>query len=64
MLVIGAPKRPVQGPAETQTVTYQKTTNPDGTSTVAEVAVVKGVAVPNPQKQEVTEEVPAKEDTV
>jgi hypothetical protein len=47
MLVQGPPQRPPPEPVETQAVTYQKTVNPDGTSTVAEVAVVKGVAVPN-----------------
>jgi hypothetical protein len=46
MLKIGAPKRPEIPPAETQAVTYQQTMNPDGGTTVAEVAVVKGTAVP------------------
>jgi hypothetical protein len=47
MLVQGPPQRPPPEPVETQAVTYQRTANPDGTSTVAEVAVVKGVAVPS-----------------
>lgn len=48
MLAVGCPERPPRGPPETQTVTYQQTTNPDGTTTVSEVAVVKGTAVPPP----------------
>jgi hypothetical protein len=50
MVAQGPPQRPPPEPTETQTVTYQKTTNPDGTTTVAQVAVVKGVAVPNHQE--------------
>lgn len=46
MMAVGVPERPPRPPPETQTVTYQKTTNPDGTTTVAEVAVVKGTALP------------------
>lgn len=46
MLKLGAPERPPPEPAETQTVTYQQTQNPDGGTTVAEVNVIKGTAVP------------------
>ena len=46
MMIVGVPTPPPRAPAETQTVTYQKTTNADGTTAVAEVAVVKGTAVP------------------
>jgi hypothetical protein len=46
MLLVGAPKRPVRPPPETQTVTYHRTENPDGGTTVAEVGVVKGTYVP------------------
>jgi hypothetical protein len=45
MLVMGVPERQARPPPETQTVTYQQTTNADGTVTVAETAVVKGIAV-------------------
>lgn len=46
MLAMGAPTRPPRPPPETQTVTYQQTTNPDGTpSSVVTTTVVKGVAV-------------------
>jgi hypothetical protein len=56
MILQGAPRRPPPEPTETQAVTYQKTTNPDGTATVAQVAVVKGVAVPSSKpNQEVPE---------
>lgn len=44
MLWMGAPTRPPRPPPETQTVTYQQTTNPDGTTVIA-TTVVKGVAV-------------------
>ena len=50
MLVIGAPQRPEPGPPETQTVTYQRTTLPDGTVQIQEVAVVKGTAVASSEK--------------
>jgi len=59
MVIIGAPVRPERPPPETQQVTYQKTTNPDGTTTVAEVGVVKGTSIPPPKEpvaQEVNEE--------
>jgi hypothetical protein len=46
MLALGAPKRPERPPAETQTVTYQQTQNPEGGTTVVQVDVVKGTAVP------------------
>lgn len=58
MILQGAPQRPPPEPTETQAVTYQKTTNPDGTTTVAQVAVVKGVAVPSSSNQ--VHEVPEK----
>ena len=45
MLIIGTPNRDTTPPPETQAVTYQKTTNPDGTTAVVEEAVVKGHAV-------------------
>ena len=50
MLVVGEPRRPAPSPPETQTVTYQRQTLPDGTVAVQEVAVVKGTAVPPEQK--------------
>ena len=54
MLYQGAPQRPPRPPPETQAVTYEKTTGPDGTTTViAETTVVKGVAV---QEEEETNE--------
>jgi hypothetical protein len=46
MMWLGAPQRPERPPVETQTVTYQKTENPEGGTTVVEVNVVKGTAVP------------------
>ena len=46
MMIIGPPAIEELPPAETQEVTYQQTQNPDGTTTTAEVAVVKGTAVP------------------
>ena len=51
MLALGAPKRPPRAPAETQTVTYNRTVNADGTTAVVETNVVKGTAVPPAQKQ-------------
>ena len=49
MLILGRPTARPREPPETQAVTYQQTTNPeDGTTTVQEVAVVKGKAVPQP----------------
>lgn len=45
--IVPAPERPPPEPVQTQTVTYQRTTNPDGTTTVAPVAIVKGTAVTN-----------------
>jgi len=51
MLVLGAPpsRRPdPNGPAETQTVTYERTENKDGTASIQQVAVVKGTTVPVP----------------
>lgn len=45
MLVLGEPQRPPLSPPETQTVTYQRETKPDGTTVVQEVAVVKGTVV-------------------
>jgi hypothetical protein len=46
MLALGAPQRPERPPTETQTVTYQQTENPEGGTTVEQVNVVKGTAVP------------------
>jgi len=46
----GAPKRPPRAPAETQTVTYERTVNADGTTAVVETNVVKGTAVPPAQQ--------------
>jgi len=48
MFKIEAPTRPARPPPETQTVTYQKTTQTDGTEVVTK-NVVKGVAVPKEQ---------------
>jgi hypothetical protein len=45
MLVIGAPKRPPRGPAETQAVTYETTVAEGGTTRVVETNVVKGTVV-------------------
>jgi hypothetical protein len=45
LLVMGAPQWPEQPPVETQAVTYEQTVNPDGTTSVKEVAVVKGTAI-------------------
>jgi hypothetical protein len=45
MLAVG-PRRPERPPAETQTVTYQQTQNPEGGTTVDRVSVVKGTVVP------------------
>jgi len=59
MVIVGCPKRPPRPPPETQAVTYQRTTNPDGTATVAQVGVVKGTAVPAPAPA-ATEEMPLK----
>jgi hypothetical protein len=53
MLRQGAPKRPAVAPPETQQVTYQKTENPDGTTVVQEVQVIKGTAVPPPEQDAV-----------
>jgi hypothetical protein len=53
VLMRGPPQPPPVPPTETQQVTYTQTTNPDGTTTVAETQVIKGTAVPPPQtKQE------------
>lgn len=49
LLVMGAPQRPEQPPVETQAVTYEQTVNPDGTTSVKEVSVVKGTAVSTPE---------------
>lgn len=50
LLVVGAPQRPPPTPPQTQAVTYERTTLPDGTVAVQEVAVVKGTAVsPSPK---------------
>lgn len=46
MFALGAPKREVPPPPETQEVTYERMRNPDGTYTVGEVNVIKGAAVP------------------
>jgi hypothetical protein len=46
MLWLGPPQRPPVPPVETQTVTYERTVQPDGTTAIMETAVVKGVAVP------------------
>ena len=46
MLVLGKPNPPPPSPPETQTITYEQTTMPDGTTTVEKVDVVKGTAVP------------------
>ena len=51
MLWVGEPQRPVPQPPTTQTVTYQRETNADGTVAVQEVAVVKGTAVPPPDQK-------------
>jgi len=48
MFKIEAPTRPARPPPETQTVTYQKTTQTDGTEVVTK-NVVKGVAVATEQ---------------
>ncbi|GKY97396.1 hypothetical protein MPSEU_000698100 [Mayamaea pseudoterrestris] len=56
MLRNGAPKRPARPPPETQTVTYERTELPDGNSTVAEVGVVKGTAVPSPSLERPVDE--------
>ena len=45
MLVNRAPKRPIEGPPETQAVTYEQSVTPDGRVTVSETAVVRGTAV-------------------
>lgn len=50
MLAVGVPERPERPPTETQAVTYEKTTNPDGTTTINEVNVVKGTYVPQAQE--------------
>jgi hypothetical protein len=51
MVAVGVPVRAPREPPQTQAVTYQKTNNADGTTTVSEVAVVKGTAVPTPPKE-------------
>lgn len=51
MLWVGEPQRPDPQPPTTQTVTYQRETQPDGTVAVQEVAVVKGIAVPSPDQK-------------
>jgi hypothetical protein len=60
MLALGAPQRPERPPAETQTVTYQQTENPEGGTTVVEVNVVKGTAVP---KEEMASPTAPKEES-
>lgn len=60
MLALGPPQRPERPPAETQTVTYQKTENPEGGATVVEVNVVKGTAVP---KEDITSPAVPKEES-
>lgn len=50
MIALGAPKIEPRAPPQTQEVIYQKTQNPDGTSTVQEVNVIKGTAVHGQQK--------------
>uniref|UniRef100_A0A7S4ILA9 Uncharacterized protein n=1 Tax=Odontella aurita TaxID=265563 RepID=A0A7S4ILA9_9STRA len=63
MFVIDAPTRPERGPPETQTVTYTKTTQPDGTEVITS-DVVKGKAVPAAETTPSKEEAPiaAEED--
>jgi hypothetical protein len=56
MILIGAPKVPERSPPESQTVTYQSTANADGGTTVAEVGVVKGTYVPNPELDDLEKE--------
>jgi hypothetical protein len=46
MFALGSPQRREWPPAETQTVAYQKAKHPEGGTTVVEVNVVKGTAVP------------------
>lgn len=46
LMVVSPPVRPPRDPAETQTVTYTQTAQPDGTVAVTE-AVVKGTYVPD-----------------
>lgn len=45
MLWVGTPVRPAQGPAEHQTVSYERNVLPDGSTAVHETVVVKGKAV-------------------
>lgn len=55
MIIVGVPVKEARPPPETQEVTYERTQNPDGTSTVAQVAVVKGTAVPTPPDEKAVE---------